>query len=121
MRALLPSVIVVFSSACAKSPPPVPPGPPLAAASEVAVDTMAAECDALVAALARWKRCPNVEPADTAYIEWWEREIAIDFAAGAKATIEPPAQKAIAVRCHRAAASVTAATERCGNGKRPKI
>jgi hypothetical protein len=99
---------------------PVAPGPPLPAAVEVVVGTMDVECDALIAAFDRWRRCPNADDEGRELIDFWKKEAELDFAAGKKATIEPEAQKAIAVRCRKATNSVTAAIERCGNGPRPK-
>ena len=99
---------------------PVTPADPLPAEGEIAVGPMKAECDALVAALERWRTCPNVEKEDLDYIEWWQREAETDFTAGAKVTIEPAAQQAIALRCRKATTSVDAAIARCGNGHRPK-
>lgn len=119
MRWLLPSVLAVVFS-CARTPPPVPPGPPLAAEVEIPVQTMAQECDALVGALETWKQCPNLEKDELEVVDFWIDEAKLDFAAGAKSTIEPNAQQALAVRCHKAADSVRAATERCHNGKRPR-
>jgi hypothetical protein len=123
MRALLPSIAALFlvGASCAKPPPPpVVPGPPLPAEVEISVETMAHECDALQAALAVWKDCTNLEKDELAVVTFWSDQAKIDFAAGAKSTIEPNAQRALAVRCKKAATSVRAATERCHNGKRPR-
>ncbi len=121
MPRLLPSAIALILTipGCAHQEP-VAPGPPLPASIELVVGAMTVECDALVEALGRWKLCPNVEPEDTQVIDFWIEEAKLDFAAGAKTTIEPQAQQAIAVRCRKATNSVTAALERCSNGHRPK-
>ena len=119
MRLILPSVGALFL-ACAKPAPPVVPGPLLAAEGAIPVDTMANECDALQSALATWKECANLEKDEIEMVDSWIEEAKLDFAAGAKATIEPNAQLALAARCHKATVSVQAATERCHNGKRPR-
>ena len=102
---------------CHGEPPPVAPGEPIPAAPEVALGTMQAECDALLAALSAFKQCPNLEDEDRADIDAWTERAQQDFAAGKKANPEPNAQHAIAAACHKAVASVAAASERCHNGK----
>jgi hypothetical protein len=87
----------------------------------VQLDTMEKECDAMMAALEAWKSCPNHEDADRDAIDGWIEIANINFAASRKANPEPNARKAIAGACHKATASVVAATERCTAGKRPKI
>ena len=57
---------------------------------------------------------------DRADIDAWTERAQQDFAAGKKANPEPNAQHAIAAACHKAVASVAAASERCHNGKKPK-
>jgi hypothetical protein len=105
--------------ACRGEPPPVAPGAPIAAPPEVALGTMEAECEGLLAALATWKQCPNLEDEDKYDIDAWTERMQEDFAAGKKANPEPNAQRAIAAACHKAIASVTAANERCHAGPRP--
>jgi hypothetical protein len=97
----------------------VAPGEPIAAPPEVALGTMEAECDGLLAALARYKACPNLEEDDRGDIDAWIERTQQDFAAGKKANPEPNAQRAIAAACHKAISSVAAATERCRAGRRP--
>jgi len=58
-------------------------------------------------------------PADRDDIDAWIDRTQQDLAAGKKANPEPNAQRAIAAACHKAIASVTAATERCQAGPRP--
>jgi hypothetical protein len=103
---------------CRGEPPPVAPGTPIAAPPEVALATMDAECDGLIAALADYKRCPNLEDEDRADIDAWIERAQQDFAAGKKASPEPSAQRAIAAACHKAVASVKAANQRCHAGRR---
>jgi hypothetical protein len=98
----------------------VAPGAPIAAAPEVALGTMEAECDGLLAALATWKQCPNLEDDDRYDIDAWTERMQEDFAAGKKSNPEPNAQRAIAAACHKATASVTAANQRCHAGRRPQ-
>lgn len=106
--------------ACHGEPPPVAPGDPIAAAAEVSLGTMAAECDGLTAALADYKKCPNLDDYDREDIDAWIERAQQDFAAGKKANPDANAQRAIAAACHKAIASVTAANERCHAGPRPK-
>jgi hypothetical protein len=103
-----------------REPPPVAPGEPIPAPPEVSLGTMQAECDALLGALGAYKQCPNLEEEDRADLDAWIERTQQDFAAGKKANPEPNAQRAIAAACRKAVASVTAANERCHNGKKPK-
>ncbi len=106
--------------ACARgAPPPVAPGEPIPAAPEVALGTMDAECDGLIAALASYKRCPHLDDDDRWDIDAWTERAQEDFAAGRKAKPEPNAQNAIAAACHKAIAAVAAANQRCLAGPRP--
>ena len=109
-----------LASACHGEPPPVAPGEPVPAAVEVALGTMDAECEGLLTALGLYKQCSNLDDDDRSDIDAWSERAREDFAAGKKANPEPNAQRAIAAACHKAAASVTAATERCKAGPRPK-
>ena len=106
--------------ACHGEPPPVAPGEPIAASPEVSLGTMDAECDGLIAALADYKKCPNLDDDDRWDIDAWIERVQQDFAAGKKANPDPSAQRAIAAACHKAIASVTAANERCHAGPKPK-
>jgi hypothetical protein len=111
-------LVVAYLVACGgKPPPPVAPGPPISAAPDLSVGSMQEECDGLVAALETWKQCTNLEEGQKGSIEAWIERAHIDFAAAVKAQPEARAQHEIALRCHRAAGSIKAATERCGNGK----
>ena len=115
----LANAILWCAVACHSDPPPVAPGAPIAAAPEVSLGTMDAECDGLLAALASYKKCPNLEDDDKWDIDAWTERMQQDFAAGKKANPEPNAQRAIAAACHKAMTSVTAANERCHAGRRP--
>jgi len=108
------------AGACHHDPPPVAPGEPIPATAEVELATMAAECDGLLAALAAYKQCPNLDDDDRWSIDAWTDSAQQAFAAGTKAKPEPNAQRAIAGACHKAIASVTAANERCHAGPKPK-
>jgi hypothetical protein len=105
---------------CHRHPPPVAPGEPIPAEPELTLGTMDAECDGLLAALATYKACPNLEDDDRWGIDAWTENAQQDFAAGKKAKPDPNAQHAIAAACHKAIASVSAATERCHAGPKPK-
>ena len=100
---------------------PVAPGPPIPAEPETDLSSMDAECAGLIAALDTYGKCPNLEDDDRD----WVREVIASaeesFAAGKKSNPDEPAQKAIAMACHRAAISMQFATERCRAGKRPKV
>jgi hypothetical protein len=104
---------------CCHREPPVAPGPPIPAPREVTLGTMDAECDGLLAALASYQECPNLEDDDREDLDDWIERMQQDFAAGKKAAPEPNAQGAIAAACHKAVASVKAANERCLAGPRP--
>ena len=63
-------------AACGPGPAPVAPGPPIPAEPDLAVDTMAVECGALVTSLETWKQCKNLEEEERDYIvAWIERGI----------------------------------------------
>jgi hypothetical protein len=112
-------MIAAWLCSCHRDPPPVAPGEPIRAPAEVALGTMDAECDGLIAALADYKQCPNLDDDDRWDIDAWSERAQQDFAAGKKAKPEPNAQRAIAAACHKAIASVKAANERCHNGPKP--
>jgi hypothetical protein len=98
----------------------VKPGPPIPAEPDQALESMDAECAGLVAALDTYGKCPNLEDGDR---EWARSAIEAaeeSFAAGKKSNPDEPAQKAIALACHRAALSMQFATARCQAGKRPR-
>jgi hypothetical protein len=99
--------------------PPVAPGEPIPAPAAVTLGTMDAECEGLLAALAAYAACPNLDEDDRWDLDAWSDRARKDFAAGKKANPEPNAQHAIAGACHKAMVSVKAAHERCNNGPRP--
>ena len=115
-----PAACAVLWLGCHGAPLPAAPGEPIPAPPEVALDTMDAECDALLAALAAYKKCPNLEDDDRTDLDAWIERTQQDFAAGKKVHPEPSAQHAIAAACHKAVGSVVAANERCHNGKKPR-
>ena len=80
---------------------------------------MAAECEALQAALSSYRACNHLEDDDRYELDAWIERSRIDYAAAVKASPEAKAQHAIAVACHRAISSVNAAHERCTAGPRP--
>ena len=81
---------------------------------------MDGECESLVAAMTTYKACSNLDDDEKWDLTVWIEHAEQDFAAGKKANPEPNAQHAIAAACHKAIASVQAATERCATGPRPK-
>ena len=97
----------------------MPPGEPIAPAAEVTLGSMDDECNGLIAALATYKQCPNLDDGDRWSINAWRERAELDFAAGKKANPEPGAQRAIAAACRKAVASVAAANQRCHNGPKP--
>jgi hypothetical protein len=120
-RACLAGLACAACIACHGGAAPVAPGEPIPAAPEIALDTMDVECNGLVTALAGYKACPNLGDGDRWSIDAWTERAQQDFAAGKKANPEPDAQRAIAAACRKATVSVTAATERCHNGPRPRL
>jgi len=119
-RALAGLGLAVALAGCHGEPPPVAPGEPIAAPAEVALGTMDAECDGLIAAFGLYRQCPNLDDDDRGDIDGWIERARQDFAAGKKANPEPNAQHAIAEACRKAAASVTAANQRCHAGPKPR-
>jgi hypothetical protein len=117
-EALLAALLA--AAACHSDPPPVAPGEPIAASPELVLDTMDAECDGLVTAFGRYKQCANLDDDDRFGIDGWIQRAQEDFAAGKKASPDAGAQHAIAAACHKAIASVDAASERCHNGPKPR-
>ena len=118
---VLRALVVLFAvGACHRDPKPVAPGEPISAPPELALGTMDAECEGLLAALASYKTCPNLDDDDKWEIEAWTDRMTENYASGKKANPEPNAQHAIAAACHKAVASVNAAHERCTNGRRPQ-
>ncbi len=112
---------ILMASACGGSQqPPVTPGPPIAADPPMTLQSMTEECDAMVAALATFRACPNLDEDNQQDLDAWIERASSDFTAGRKVKLEPDAQQAIAHACRRATSSVIAATERCKAGKPPK-
>jgi len=115
------SLVLGFAIACGNhAAPPSAPAQPLPADPVVDIGTMDAECDGLIAALTAYKACPNLEDDDRDALDAWIERAEWDLAAGKKVEIEANAQRQAAAACRKAARSVTAAHDRCKNGKRPK-
>lgn len=74
----------------------------------------------MLAALATWRACPNLDQDNKEDVDAWIERAQIDFTAGRKVTLDKDAQQAIAMSCRRATSSVAAATERCHNGPPPR-
>ena len=126
MRWILPSAIainllgaIVVSASCHHGLPPVPPGPPIPAELAVEVGTMKAECDDVLAALAVWKQCPNLDEGGRAVMDAWIDAAKLSFDAGEKVELDDKQAHAIALSCHRFVDSAKAATLRCEAGKPP--
>ncbi len=113
------ALVLGLLGACHADPPPVAPGEPIPPPPEVALGTMDGECDGLIAALATYKTCKNLDDDGRYEIDAWSLRAQQDFAAGKKSNPEPNAQHAIAAACHKAMISVSAATQRCDAGKPP--
>ena len=120
MRPVLPSVVCGFLIACRQAPPAVAPGAPIPAEPDLHVESMKTECGQMVEMLLVWKQCPNLDEDERTYIDAWVERANQDFAAADKAHPDDKAQHQMAHNCRRAANSVRAATERCGNGKAPR-
>jgi len=130
MRPTLPSTIgkicLVIAGlgaglACHNDPPPVAPGAPIPAPAEIVVDTMDVECNGLVTALLTYGDCPNNDEDDKAWAQRVAETAQQSFEAGKKGKPDEPSQHVIALACHKATESVKHATERCHNGKRPRV
>ena len=116
-RSLLGLLLI---AACHASEPAVAPGPAIPAEPDAVVASMTEECAGVVKALETWKACENADDDEKEYIEAWIERARRDFAAAEKAKPDDKAQRNIAHTCRKAARSVTAAIERCHNGKRPR-
>jgi len=101
--------------------PPVTPAPPLPAETEIPVQTMEAECAGLVAALDRYRACPNLDDDDRAWLRSTIEYAQQSYEAGTKGHPDEQAQHVIAVACKRAALSVDHANERCHAGPKPRV
>jgi hypothetical protein len=133
MRPTLPSTIGQISlviiglgaglaaGGCHSDPPPVAPGEPIPAPAETVVDTMDIECNGLVTALLEYGNCPNNDEDDKAWAKNVAEVAQQSFEAGKKGQPDAPSQHVIALACHKAMVSVKHATERCHNGKRPRV
>ena len=121
-EALRSLLLLLLVTACSRvdAPAPVTPAKPLPADPEIALESMEKECDAMVAALEKYKECANHEDEDRQNVEAWIETANRNFAASRKAKPEPNAQKAIAGACRKATDSVKAANDRCLAGPRPK-
>lgn len=117
---VLAAVAWFGAGGCHADPPPEAPGEPIPAAAEIQVDTMDHECDALLAAIKLYGECPYHEDEDRAWAKNLAQAAQESFDAGRKGNPDAPSQHVIALACHRAAASVMHATERCSNGPKPK-
>jgi hypothetical protein len=113
---------VVLLAACSLREPvsPIKPAAPLPADPPVALGTMQIECDALLAALANYRTCENLDKDDVEDIDGWIKVATRNLEAGTKADPEPNARKAIAGACHRATRSIRAANQRCLTSPRPR-
>ncbi len=98
----------------------VAPGAPIPAEPEAQLENMDTECAGLIAALDTYGKCPNLEDGDRAWVRSVIESAEDSFAAGKKSNPDEPAQKAMAMACHRAAISMQFATARCQAGKRPR-
>ena len=121
LKVILGISLVLAGCKHVTSDPPVKPGPPIPAEPETDLENMDTECAGLISALDTYGKCPNLEDDDRE----WAREVIESaeesFAAGKKSHPDEPAQKAIAMACHRAAISMQFATARCQAGKRPRV
>jgi hypothetical protein len=119
-KVLLGSCLTLAACKHVTSDPPVKPGPPIPAEPETNLENVDTECAGLIAALDTYGKCPNLEDADRQWVRDVIEAADASFAAGKKASPDEPAQKAMAMACHRAALSMQFATERCRAGKRPR-
>lgn len=113
-------VLVLFAACSLRDPPAAKRAEPLPADPPIQLASMDVECSAVLAALADYKTCVNLEDEDRELIDAWVETANRNFAAGRKAKPEVNAQTAIAGACRKATLSVKAANERCLAGPRPK-
>jgi hypothetical protein len=121
LKVLLGSLLTLAGCKHVVSDPSVKPGPPIPAEPEQALENMDTECAGFIAAVDTYGKCPNLEDGDREWVRNVIEAAEEAFAAGKKANPDEPAQKAIAMACHRAALSMQFATERCKAGKRPRM
>lgn len=117
---LLGTLLMVAGCKHVMSDPPVKPGPPIPAEPDQQLENMDTECAGLVAALDSYGKCPNLEDGERNWVSAAIEAAEASFAAGKKSNPDEPAQRAIALACHRASLSMQFATERCQAGKRPR-
>lgn len=122
MLARLRPLLLVAVISCARVDPPAttPPPAPVYADPDVKLESMQVECDAMVAALAGYKACPNLDDEDREDLDGWIEIANRNLAASKKVNPEPNAQAAIAAACRKATVSVGAAHARCKAGPKPK-
>jgi hypothetical protein len=120
LKLLLGSLLTLCACKHVVSDPPVKPGPPIPAEPEQNLENMDTECAGFVAALDNYGKCPNLEDGDREWVRNVIEAAEDSFTAGKKSNPDEPAQKAIAMACHRAALSMQFATARCQAGKRPR-
>jgi hypothetical protein len=120
-KVLLGSLLILSGCHHVVSDPNVKPGTPIPAEPEAQLENMDTECAGLIAALDTYGKCPNLDDGDRDWVRSVIESAEQSFAAGKKGNPDEPAQKAIAMACHRATISMQFATVRCQAGKRPRV
>ncbi|HEY1553180.1 MAG TPA: hypothetical protein VGF94_00025 [Kofleriaceae bacterium] len=113
-------VIAFLLASCSHPVAAPPPGTPLAAEPDLRLGSMDDECNALIAAIDGYGACPNADEGERAWAKALSEDAKEDFTAGKKGETDAPAQHEIAVKCHKAAVSMRAKTQRCQAGPTPK-
>lgn len=111
---------VVLLAACSHPVAPAPPGTPIPAEPDLQLGSMDDECNGLIAAIDVYGACPNLDDPHKEWAKALAKDAKEDFDAGKKGELDDAARHAQAVKCHKAAASMRAATERCHAGPTPK-
>jgi hypothetical protein len=115
LTTLLPLLLVV--SACAppsRTPlPKIPPPAPIMADAPSVPGTPEQECGKVVTDLRRYSQCGLLDKDRKWFVARWLEAVEIDLALATSPKLDDASKQQIAVACHKAAAAVGNAAERC--------
>jgi hypothetical protein len=115
LTTLLPLILVV--SACAPPSrtlqPKIPPPAPIMADAPSVPGTPEQECGQVVTDLRRYGQCDLLDKDRKWFVARWLEAVEIDLALAANPQLDAASKQQIAVACHKAAAAVGSAAERC--------